>query len=165
MEAEKFEQSYKDLIKQHLPEQVSEALRTQLDLVDTYSKEISKLESIVETRDKELKTLTDLFKVTNSDLEIFKSKDKELSDKEAKLTKMEAELTLREIRVLNEITRKEMAEKHSEDFKNVLTTVFANKQVFESITETQNGQWHYNSQNQRNEFLPDGNKSTTIIKS
>lgn len=164
-----FEQDYKKVIDQHLPAHLSQVLQEKLaDLpkLQNTNKELNSKVQLLSTTKEELeKTITILESIVSA----YKQKEMEIQLKESELFTKEKVLELREIRVLNEITKKEMAEKHTQDFKNVLTSVFTNKQVFEEISSHQSGQWNWNNSTNRNEFTPDGHTSTTkttgIVKS
>jgi len=111
-----------------------------------------------------IKTLQQEYKFCNDELLILKEKELELQEKETDLFKKEKALEIREIRVLNEITRKEMAERSILDLKEVIGIVFKNPIIQKSVCETQSGQWNYNSSKNVNEFTPDGNKSSHITE-
>lgn len=160
-----FEEDYKAVIEQHLPAHLSSTLQEKLATLDKVIKENKELLSKVECLSEDKKESNTLIKSLEIELNAFKSREADIKSKELELLQFERELTLREIRVLNEITKKEMAMQHSEDFKNVLTSVFANKQVFESLTETQHGTWNWDNNLGRNVFSPDGGKTVSIVKS
>lgn len=160
-----FEEDYKAVIEQHLPSHLSKTLQEKLASLDKVLKENKELTSKVECMTEDKKESTELIKSLELELTEFKVKELELKNKELELFKFEKELQLREIRVLNEITKKEMAMQHTEDFKNVLTSVFTNKQVFETITTSKGGSWVWDNIKSCNVFVEDGNSTTSIIKS
>lgn len=162
---EQFKRDFDEILEKHLPAHLSKTLQTKLDELDhviSLNKELTSKNEILQG---DLKDVNELLNNANEKIKILQYKVDDYDLKKSDIEIRERQVILDEIRVLNEITKKDMAVKHSEDLKNIITTVFSNKSVFESVTETHGGTWNWNSQTGRNEFVPDGNVTKNIIKS
>jgi hypothetical protein len=150
-----------EAIKKNLPQQVGEVLKAELERLKAVEKEHADLQNshkiILDDFWEKEKKIGELV----SEIGALKTKEEGLRIKEDELWKKEKELEIREIRVINEITKKECAEKGVADLKEVFGIVFKNPVVQRSVVETNNGQWCWDSVNNRNAFYPDGNGSKT----
>lgn len=160
-----FQMEFNEIIEKHLPLHLSKSLKNKLDeleyLTDRNNELSSKLELCKSDNEKLHNQISELEQKINN----INFKEEEYLIRQAKLDLKERELIHKEIKVDIEIAKREMAEKHSSDFKEVMTTVFSNKTVFENIHKCKSGHWNYNSKTGMNEFTPDGNETTTITKS
>lgn len=153
------EQEMQEVIKKNLPAHVGDALKERLEQATKIEQDNKTLLDQVEKLKTSVTNTEAKYNACNVELIALKAKESELQKKETNLFTKEKQLEIREIRVLNEITKKESAEKSVADLKEVIGIVFKNPTVQKSAFESQTGQWNWNSQTNRNEFTPDGNKS------
>lgn len=155
------EKDLQEAIKKNLPAHVGETLQAELERLKKIEEDYTTLKGTYKytsdlsyEKDKEISNL-------KSVLEGLKEQKENLDAKEAELWKKEKDLELREIRISNEIVKRESAEKNAENMKEVIGIVFKNPVVQRSVVETNGGQWNWSSERNRIEFCPDGNNSKT----
>lgn len=149
------EKEIEEIIKKNLPAQVGEVLKTRLEQAERDANTVkSQSEQIVSKTATILgleKTISDYkqFDNRNSALE---AREKAVAEKERNQKVFEAELKLAE------------AEKRTADATNFVGMVFKSPIYRKTTFENENGMQSWNSQTNRNEFVPSGGKSKTEEK-
>jgi len=153
------EKEMQEVINKNLPAHVGDALKERLEHATKLENEYKELLEQVEKLKVMVTTTEAKHNVCNDELQKLKAREEGVKQKEDDLFTKEKQLELREIRVLNEITKKEGAEKSVSDLKEVIGIVFKNPTIQKSTFENQSGQWNWNGLKSINEFCPDGGKS------
>lgn len=128
--------SVRECIAKHLPEQVGSVLRARLDQTDKLAKRVQDLEKQVLDREELLKKHSDLdshaLQVKNEEAARMKS----VREAEAAIAKREKDILAREAGVAMLEMKANLAERHCHDFKELFAGMFRHPKIVTSVYET-----------------------------
>lgn len=149
------EKEIEEIIKKNLPAQVGETLRKTLEQGEKYKVELDATVHSFECERKKvvaLESRIDEYKKSDERNSKLEARETAVSEKERNQKVFEAELKLAE------------AEKRTTDATNFVGMVFKSPIYRKTTFENENGMQNWNSQTNRNEFVPSGGKNKTEEK-